>query len=72
LFTSMHQDLHGFHRSHWPDRSYRSVCMHRAEAHTVSLSHVKVLPTHVHMQYQAGSPCQEGPWQTTMLKRQGV
>ena len=34
--------LHQFHRSHLPDRGPYSVCMHRDDAATVSLSTVKV------------------------------
>lgn len=70
LFASMMGDLHGFHTSHWPERGYRSVCMHRPEAHTVSLTRVQVSPTQVQMDYQSGSPCQGQPWRTQVLVRQ--
>ena len=70
LFASLQGDLHGFHSSHWPERGYRSVCMHRPEAHTVSLTRVQVSPTQVRMHYQAGSPCTGQPWQSQRLTRQ--
>lgn len=70
LFQTMKGDLHGFHRSHWPEQGHRSVCMHRPEAHTMSLTHVQVSSTRVCMRYQAGFPCQEGPWHTRTLARQ--
>ena len=69
LFAAMQGDLEGFHRSHWPEQGYRSVCMHRPEAHTVSLTHVQVSHTRIQMRYQPGSPCQERPWQPYFLDR---
>jgi len=36
------QDYINYHASHLPSRSKESVCMHRNDAKTVSLSHVKV------------------------------
>ena len=52
--------LDRFHRSHRPERGPYSVCMHRADAATMSLSVVTVGPDGVEFRYQAGSPCNEG------------
>lgn len=50
--------LLALHRSHLPERGELSICMHRREAHTVSLSHVRVNDGEVSMDYFAGSPCE--------------
>lgn len=47
-----------FHASHLPNRSQESVCMHRDDAKTVSLSHVKVGASDVEFAYADGSPCE--------------
>lgn len=46
------------HRSHEPSRGPFSVCMHREEAGTQSLTEVRVAPHHIRMSYLAGAPCQ--------------
>lgn len=71
LFATMVDDLHGFHTSYQPEKGYLSVCMHRPEAHTVSLSHVQVGPERVVMRYQGGAPCEGQTWQTRTLVREG-
>ncbi|REL25477.1 hypothetical protein DXX93_02205 [Thalassotalea euphylliae] len=54
--TQVHLD---YHASHQPERSAFSVCMHRADAHTVSFSHIKVVSGKtVVFDYYQGSPCQ--------------
>lgn len=45
------------HRSHQGEPSALSVCMHRPDAHTVSLSHIKVNQQRCQFDYYAGSPC---------------
>ncbi len=47
-----------YHSSHLPSRSKDSVCMHRDDAQTVSLSHVRVSATEVAFRYADGSPCE--------------
>jgi transport and Golgi organization protein 2 len=46
------------HRGHLPERGSTSVCMHREDAETVSLSEIRVEPGRVTFSYVAGSPCQ--------------
>lgn len=47
-----------FHASHFPKKSADSVCVHRKDAKTVSLSHVSVSAELVAFAYADGSPCQ--------------
>lgn len=51
-------DFVQYHSGHFPDRSKESVCMHREDAQTVSLSHVSVSESHVYFSYADGSPCE--------------
>ena len=46
-----------YHQSHAPERGPYSVCMHRPDAVTVSLTLVEVDPAGVSMAYADGSPC---------------
>lgn len=50
-----------FQRSHHPEPGSYSVCMHRADASTVSFSRVTVTPYSVAFFYQPGPPCAGGP-----------
>lgn len=52
------EDYINFHASHLPSRSKESVCMHRDDAKTVSLSHVSVSREGVGFRYADGSPCE--------------
>jgi phosphate starvation-inducible protein PhoH len=61
--------LLALHRSHLPERGELSICMHRREAHTVSLSHVRVNDDDVSIDYFAGSPCETTESATTKLQR---
>lgn len=68
-------DLHSlqdFHRSHLPERGPASVCMHRDDAATVSLSIVTVKPDEVEFIYQPGPPCEAAPIETKVLPRSGL
>ena len=47
-----------FHSSHHPTPSKESVCMHRPEANTVSLTHIRVSKDSVTCAYVDGPPCQ--------------
>lgn len=52
------EDYIRYHSSHQPSCSKDSVCMHREDAQTVSLSHVKVDVKSVSFRYADGSPCE--------------
>lgn len=60
------------HTGHRPALGPLSVCMHRAEASTVSLTHVEVDPARVSMTYHAGQPCAAPPATTAALARTAV
>lgn len=47
-----------FHASHDPEASAYSVCMHRDDANTVSLSHIVVDEANISFAYADGPPCQ--------------
>ncbi len=49
--------LFHYHRSHLPERGPASVCMHRADARTVSMSAVTVTKEMVEFVYHPNSPC---------------
>ena len=49
--------LFQYHRTHLPERGPTSVCMHRADARTVSLSAVTVTKKMVEFAYHPDSPC---------------
>jgi len=61
--------LHQFHRSHLPERGPYSVCMHRDDAATVSLSSVTVGPDTVEFLYNPHSPCLEAPAENVLIER---
>ncbi len=46
-----------YHQSHLPARGPESVCMHRTDAATVSLSEVEVGPRRVRFRYLPNAPC---------------
>jgi hypothetical protein len=46
-----------YHRSHEPDSGPYSVCMHRDDAETQSLSHIEVTDRKIEFTYTPGSPC---------------
>lgn len=50
-------DFYRLHQSHVPEKSAYSVCMHRTDAKTVSLSHISVGETII-FKYIDGSPCE--------------
>lgn len=51
-------DRLAFHRSHAPEPGPDSICMHREDASTVSLTSVRVDDTTVAMRYADGPPCE--------------
>ena len=64
--------LHEFHRSHLPERGPSSVCMHRDDAATVSLSIVTVTPASVEFLYHPKSPCLGAPAENVLIERRAV
>ena len=52
------QEFIAYHASHMPSKSKDSVCMHRDDAKTVSLSHVNVTKSGIYFAYADGSPCE--------------
>lgn len=55
--TTSRQRLLDFHSSHDGAPGAKSVCMHRDDAHTVSLSHIMVEDGAVVYDYYDGAPC---------------
>lgn len=51
-------DFIRYHSSHLPSRSKESVCMHRDDAGTVSLSQVSVSSKGISFRYADGAPCE--------------
>ncbi len=56
--SQLRDDFIDFHRSHYPHPSKESVCMHRTEAQTVSLSHICVNAQTATFAYADGPPCE--------------
>ncbi len=61
--------LEEYHRSHLPERGTMSVCMHRDDAATRSLTRVIVCAEEVTMIDHAGSPCTPSPVSHAALVR---
>lgn len=61
--------LCGVHSGHQGERGPLSVCMHRADATTVSLTHVEVDPARIAIAYHAGQPCETPPVARVSLAR---
>jgi hypothetical protein len=57
------------HQSHEPAQGPLSICMHRDEASTVSLTHIEIDPERVTMIYHDGQPCTAPPATTASLAR---
>lgn len=64
--------LQTYHRSHFPSPSAYSVCMHREEASTQSLTRVDVTAEEARMLYHAGPPCEKAPEFEAVIARAGV
>ena len=56
--STCRQDYLAYHASHQPSKSEMSVCMHRPEANTVSLSHIMVDHSAIEFRYADGPPCE--------------
>lgn len=61
--------LREFHTSHGSGASAFSPCMHRADAQTVSITHVKVSGASVQLFYTPSAPCLQAPGLTLSLMR---
>ena len=61
--------LLAFHRSHKPEASAYSVCMHREDAQTVSLSHISLALKEAAFNYYDGSPCTQQQANSFVLER---
>ena len=61
--------LYQFHRSHLPVRGPSSVCMHREDAGSVSLSAVSVNPASIEFSYEGGPPCLETKVEKVRVER---
>lgn len=64
--------LHQFHRSHLHERGPYSVCMHRDDAATVSLSIVTVTKDAVEFVYHPNSPCLKAVEEKVHINRTAV
>ena len=53
--------LRGLHQDHRPAKGALSVCMHRPDARTQSLTEIRVAKTMASVRYRAGSPCRARP-----------
>src|SRR5262245_17507671 len=60
--------LRRLHRSHAPQRGPFSICIHRADAATVSYTEVLVLGREARLLHRLGSPCPHRPWHMLCLK----
>jgi hypothetical protein len=61
--------LRRLHRSHAPKRGPFSICMHRADAVTVSYTEVTVSRRHVVIRYKEGATCEAAPTIMRSLRR---
>lgn len=61
--------LRQFHCSHIPERGPGSICMHREDAATVSLSIVTVSLAGVEFVYQPGAPCHKARTEAVVIDR---
>jgi uncharacterized protein with NRDE domain len=60
--------LFEYHRSHGPACGAYSPCTHRADAETMSFSHIHVTPSDVRFLYAAGAPCKTlSHWSTVSI-----
>lgn len=60
--------LRHLHRSHAPARGPFSICMHRADAATVSYTEIIVSDQRVLMRYKGGAACSSNPTITKSLR----
>jgi hypothetical protein len=65
-------ELFDFHRGHEPSPSGVSTCMHRADAETVSFTHVAVGAEQVALSYRAGPACRGARPASLVLARSAL
>lgn len=58
-----------FHRHQWPDREHLSVCMHRADARTVSYTTLDMDTDRITMTYLPDRPDREAPTVSATFER---
>jgi hypothetical protein len=58
-----------FHRHHWPERPHLSVCMRRADAHTVSHTVITLAPHTVTLDYHPAAPDMPADPSSVVLQR---
>ncbi len=64
--------LRALHRDHQPAKGPLSICMHRPDARTQSLTEIRVGKTTASVRYQAGAPCRartSGPVRLSLTYR---
>lgn len=61
-------DFMALHRSHAPEKSAYSICMHRHDAKTVSFSRIAVRSELAEFHYTPGSPCEAAESHVTQLR----
>jgi hypothetical protein len=60
-------NLAAYHASHEPEKGPYSVCVHREDGGSRSLTHVVVDGDEVRLSYQQGPPCERGQISTAVL-----
>ena len=61
-----------YHRTHLPERGPASVCMHRSDARTVSMSIVTVTNKIIEFAYHPNSPCQPAKTAQLQIERTAI
>jgi len=69
-WQEQNRDLADYHRSHIPQASSYSVCMHREDARTQSMSEIYVEEKLVEFTYWPGPPCQTTALPAVKIHRQ--
>jgi len=70
--SSYTQRQESFHRHQWPGREHLSVCMHRADARTVSYTTIDVSPMRITMTYHPDRPDLDSTDTVATLERRQV
>lgn len=60
LNKSFREKAEMFLKSHDPEKGALSPCMHRQDAHTVSMTVISFIGKGVDLHYKAGNPCENG------------
>jgi hypothetical protein len=62
------EDIEGLYRAP-PESEMASVCVHRPDVMTVSLTRIEVFPREISLQYTPGQPCQTAAGPAILLDR---